>query len=29
MLREEIARTVASPAEVEDELCHLITVLSA
>jgi RNA polymerase sigma-70 factor (ECF subfamily) len=29
LLREEIARTVASPAEVEDELCHLFTVLSA
>ena len=28
LLREEIARTVASPAEVEDELCHLFTVLS-
>ena len=29
LLREEIARTGASPAEVEDELCHLFTVLSA
>jgi RNA polymerase sigma-70 factor (ECF subfamily) len=29
LLREEIARTVASPAEAEDELCHLFTVLSA
>jgi RNA polymerase sigma factor (sigma-70 family) len=28
LLREEIVRTVASPAEVEDELCHLFTVLS-
>lgn len=29
LLREEIARTVATPAEVEDEICHLFTVLSA
>jgi RNA polymerase sigma factor (sigma-70 family) len=28
LLREEIGRTVANPAEVEDELCHLFTVLS-
>jgi len=28
LLRQEIERTVASPAEVEDELCHLFTVLS-
>jgi DNA-directed RNA polymerase specialized sigma24 family protein len=29
LLREEIGRIVANPAEVEDELCHLFTVLSA
>jgi RNA polymerase sigma-70 factor (ECF subfamily) len=29
LLRQEIERTVASPAEIEDELCHLFTVLSA
>jgi hypothetical protein len=29
LLREEIERTVGSPAEVEGELCHLFTVLSA
>jgi RNA polymerase sigma-70 factor (ECF subfamily) len=29
LLREEIGRTVANSAEVEDELCHLFTVLSA
>jgi len=29
LLRQEIERTVAGPAEVEDELCHLFTVLSA
>jgi hypothetical protein len=29
LLREEIVRTVASPAGVEEELCHLFTVLSA
>ncbi len=28
LLREEIGRTVANLAEVEDELCHLFTVLS-
>jgi RNA polymerase sigma factor (sigma-70 family) len=28
LLREEIGRLVANPAEVEDELCHLFTVLS-
>jgi RNA polymerase sigma-70 factor (ECF subfamily) len=29
ILREEVARTVADPAEVEDELSHLLGVLSA
>jgi RNA polymerase sigma factor (sigma-70 family) len=28
LLREEIVRSGASPAEIEDELCHLFTVLS-
>jgi hypothetical protein len=27
LLREEIAHTVATPAEIDDELRHLITVL--
>jgi len=28
-LREEIANTVATPGDIEDELRHLITVLEA
>jgi len=29
LLREEIAHTVATPGDIEDELCHLIAVLEA
>lgn len=29
LLREEIANTVATPGDIEDELCHLIAVLEA
>jgi RNA polymerase sigma-70 factor (ECF subfamily) len=29
LLRDEIAHTVATPADIEDELCHLISVIEA